>query len=405
MIDTLGAFADPDLSLDGAGSGSLADLTFAVKDLFAIAGRVTGAGNPDWLRTHAAEVATAPAVETLLKAGASLRGITLTDELAFSLNGRNHHYGTPLNSAAPDRIPGGSSSGSASAVAGCAVDFALGTDTGGSVRVPASHCGIFGIRPTHGSIAASGLVPLAPSFDTIGWFARTPQLLAAVGDILLPPYKAPPFSGFVIADDCLAELDPVVADAFDGVLALLRMEFGALEHGRILPVSFADAFEATRVLCVDELKRGHGDWIRETKPNFGPGLAKRFAAALEQPDSLVPPALSIRKRVADHLASLLAGGKIAVFPTAPAPPPRRDAPDETLEAYRFRAQRLTCPAGLGGAPQINVPAMIVDNVPVGLALIGAPGSDRLLLATAIQITTVLSNRSGKTTVLRSQTGD
>jgi amidase len=391
MLDVLGAFADPSFALDGVVNGPLAGRTFAVKDLYAIAGRVTGAGNPDWRRTHSPEPATAPVVQTLLATGASLHGITHTDELAFSLNGCNHHYGTPINSAAPDRIPGGSSSGSASAVAGHAVDFALGTDTGGSVRVPASHCGLFGIRPTHGRIPTSGLVPLAPSFDTVGWFARTPELLAQLGDILLPPDEPPTPSGsaFLIAADCLAEADSTVVAAFAAIIDKLVKTFGPIDRRPLLPVAPAVAFEATRILTVAEVKRSHGDWIRATKPRFGPGVAERMAAALEQSDDLEPPAADIRRQVTSHMRSLLSGGAIALMPTVPALPPKRDASKETLEAYRFRTQRLTCPAGLAGVPQINIPAMTVAGVPVGLALIGAGGSDRKLLAETARLFALL----------------
>ena len=168
-------------SIAGAAAGPLAGLTFAVKDAIDLAGFRTGAGNPDWSRTHPPATATAPAVQAVLDAGASVVGKTITDELTFSLNGQNIHYGTPINPRAPGRIPGGSSSGSAVAVAGELVDFALGTDCGGSVRAPASYCGIFGMRPSHGRISTDGVFPLAPSFDTVGWFCReTPNCLSAL---------------------------------------------------------------------------------------------------------------------------------------------------------------------------------------------------------------------------------
>ncbi|MDP6620082.1 MAG: amidase family protein, partial [Nitrospinota bacterium] len=174
----LGAFCDwTEVHLPGKAGGPLAGLRFAVKDLYDVEGHVTGRGNPDWLATHGPAESTAPAVARLVEAGATMIGKTITDELAFSLFGENFHYGTPVNTRAPDRVPGGSSSGSASAVAGGLVDFAVGSDTGGSVRVPASFCGILGIRPTHGRISLEGCMPLAPSLDTVGWFANDPELL------------------------------------------------------------------------------------------------------------------------------------------------------------------------------------------------------------------------------------
>lgn len=172
--------------------GPLAGVTLAVKDLFDVAGLPTGAGSPEWLATHPVPNESAAAVSRLLDAGAHIVGKTHTDELAWSLNGENAHYGTPQNPNAPGRIPGGSSSGSAAAVAGSLVQIALGSDTGGSVRLPASYCGIYGIRPTHGRIDLRGVVPLAPSYDTVGWFARDPMLLSTVGKVLLNASSAGP---------------------------------------------------------------------------------------------------------------------------------------------------------------------------------------------------------------------
>ncbi|HWI12737.1 MAG TPA: amidase family protein, partial [Burkholderiales bacterium] len=165
------------VELPGASSGPLAGLTFAAKDIYDVIGHRTGFGSPDWLRTHEPAASTAPVVQQLLDAGATMVGKTQTDELTYSLNGENAHYGTPVNVNAPGRIPGGSSSGSAAAVAAGLVDFALGSDTGGSVRAPASFCGIYGIRPTHGRVSLRGACPLAATFDTAGWFAREASLL------------------------------------------------------------------------------------------------------------------------------------------------------------------------------------------------------------------------------------
>ncbi|KAM1994603.1 hypothetical protein PS2_010425 [Malus domestica] len=182
----------------------LSGLTFAVKDIFDVAGRVTGFGNPDWARTHPAAESTAPAVSAILSGGATSIGITVMDEMAYCMNGENKHYGTPRNPCAPDRVPGGSSSGSAVAVAVGLADFSLGTDTGGSVRIPASHCGIFGFRPSHGVISTSGVTPLAQSFDTVGWFARNPAILNRVGRVLLQLPDTGPVvpTQLIIAEDC-----------------------------------------------------------------------------------------------------------------------------------------------------------------------------------------------------------
>ena len=179
-----GAFVET-FELAPTADGPLAGLSFAVKDLIDVADRLTGCGNPTWRDTHPPAAVHAVCVEQLLAAGAHAVGKTVTDELAFSLIGENHFYGTPLNAAAPNRVPGGSSSGSASAVACGLADFALGTDTGGSVRVPASNCGIWGLRTSHGFVSVAGVMPFAPTFDTVGILARSAEVLRRAAEVLL----------------------------------------------------------------------------------------------------------------------------------------------------------------------------------------------------------------------------
>ena len=203
-------------------------------------------------------------------------GKTYTDEMAYSLNGENVHYGTPTNPRAPGRIPGGSSSGSAVAVAGSLVDFALGTDCGGSVRLPASYCGIFGIRTTHGLVPADGVVDLAASFDTVGWFAREPQTLRRVGEVLLP--AAPTFvpTRLLIADDAFAFAGPEVSAALADAVDRLKATFTHHRHIQVYtgdPAAWSGIF---RVLQGSEIWRRHGAWIDAHKPSFGPGIAERF---------------------------------------------------------------------------------------------------------------------------------
>ncbi|CAN1232785.1 Amidase 1 [Linum perenne] len=206
----------------------LQGLTFAVKDIFDMAGYVTGFGNPDWARTHSAAASTAPAVLDVLKDGAKSVGKTIMDEMAYSINGENIHYGTPVNPCAADRVPGGSSSGSAVAVGAAIVDFSLGTDTGGSVRVPASYCGIFGFRPSHDTISTSGVVPMAQSFDTVGWFARDPLILKRIGQSLLhlSDQNTVILSQVIIADDCF-ELSSIPRDRLtQGLISSVEKLFG-----------------------------------------------------------------------------------------------------------------------------------------------------------------------------------
>ena len=203
MAGPLNAFVpDSDAHIAGIEGGPLSGLTFAAKDIFDVAGHVTGCGNPHWRATHGPAVTNAWVVQTLVDAGATMVGKTITDELTRGIFGENMHYGTPVNPRAPGRVPGGSSSGSASAVAGGLVDFALGSDTGGSVRVPSSFCGLYGLRPTHGRIPLEGMLLQAPSFDTIGWFARDAETFARVGREVLPAgVGAPRPRRLVIAED------------------------------------------------------------------------------------------------------------------------------------------------------------------------------------------------------------
>jgi amidase len=217
----------------GAPGGPLAGLRFAVKDLYDVAGEVTSYGNPDWARSHGVAASTAPVVLALLEAGARLVGKTKTVELAFGLTGENVWHGTPINPNAPDRFPGGSSCGSAAAVAAGEVDFAMGSDTGGSVRIPASYCGVFGFRPSWGAISLAGCCALGPSFDTPGWFAANAAVLARVGGEILPLGKAGEAGPLLQPDDVWANTDPKVAALLDTVGDLLAAEVAEVGPGAL----------------------------------------------------------------------------------------------------------------------------------------------------------------------------
>ena len=277
MHDPYNAFCrHTHVALNGAADGPLQGLSFAVKDVFDIAGHRTGNGNPVWLETHPPASRTASSVERLLAAGARMVGKTHTDELAYSLNGENAHYGTPINPKAPGRIPGGSSSGSAAAVAGGLVDFALGTDCAGSVRLPASYCGIYGIRTTHGLIPADGIVDLAASFDTVGWFARDPQTMRRVGDVLLPVSDFKP-KRLLIAHDAFAFAGPEVSEALAGPVSRVKEAFADHREICVYPGDPAAWPKIFRILQGDEIRKRHGAWIDAHDPKFGPGIAERFA--------------------------------------------------------------------------------------------------------------------------------
>lgn len=385
LDDGLGAFVPGSpVRLEGADSGPLSGLGFAAKDIFDIAGHVTGCGNPDWARTHAPAAATAPAVQSLLDAGATMIGKTVTDELAYSLNGQNHHYGTPTNSNAPGRIPGGSSSGSASAVAGGACDFALGSDTGGSVRIPGSYCGLFGIRTSHGRLALDGIMPLAPSFDTIGWFARDPALLRQVGEVLLGPEGETEPTGLLFPEDAWALADAPVRDALLPFLETLQARFGVAERVVLGEPGggLARWMLHFRHLQAAEIRALHGAWIAEAEPEFGAEVGERFAWALGLPAALAEDAKPEREAFADRLRDLLRNGALLCLPTAPGIAPLLDASLESLRMHRGRLLSLTAIAGLARLPQVTLPLAQVSGCPVGLSLVGMRGSDGLLLRLA-----------------------
>ncbi|MDJ0945511.1 MAG: amidase [Kiloniellales bacterium] len=384
--DTLGAFVPgTEVEIAGAGSGPLKGLSFAAKDIFDVAGTVTGCGNPDWASGHDPAAGHAVAVERLLVAGADLAGKTITDELAFSLNGQNPHYGTPTNANAPGRIPGGSSSGSASAVAGGLVDLALGSDTGGSVRIPASYCGLFGLRPTHGRISLAGVMPLAPSLDTVGCFAREAGALSrAFAALFDRPGPGGGFRRLLRAEDAFALAEPAAAEVLEPLLRRLEAVFGAAEDVTLAPEGegLADWVEHFRAILGGEAWASHRGWIAARRPSLGPELAQRFEWARGIPEAEIAAARDAREAVAGDLAERLGDDALLCLPTAPGIAPRIDATEEALLDHRYRVHRLTCIAGLARLPQISLPLASLDGCPLGLSLIGGPGTDEKLLALA-----------------------
>lgn len=384
MRDRLGAFCThSELTLPGAPEGPLAGLTFAAKDLFDVAGFVTGAGNPDWLRTHEPATKTAPAVQAVVDAGATLVGKTHMDELAFSINGENAHYGTPVNLRAPGRIPGGSSSGSASVVAGEMVDFALGSDTGGSVRIPASYCGTCGFRPSHGRISLAGVVPLAPSFDTVGWFAGKASVLERVGRVLLADSseRSRP-RRLLLADDAFAMADASVRSALQPAVDGLADMIGATVHVTLSGKGLEEWMLAFRILQGREIWTSHGDWIRRVGPSFGPGVKERFEWVATIDAGSIARAEPVREEVSARLDGLLAEGEVLCLPTAPTIAPLKDTPPQELGSVRDRIMALTCIAGLACLPQVSLPVGAIEGCPVGLSLMARRASDVTLLEVA-----------------------
>ncbi len=381
--DEVGAFVPgPRLDIPGAADGPLAGLDFAAKDLFDVSGHPTTYGNPDWARTHPPAAGTAPCVSALLQAGARLRGKAKTVELANGLTGENVWHGTPLNPAAPERFPGGSSCGSAAAVAGGLVEFALGSDTAGSVRVPASYCGVYGIRPSWGAVSLAGARGLAPSFDTAGWFAAGAGTLARVGDVLLPEGGAGALGPLLRPASAWANALPETAEALAPALRALERLLGPALPVEVAPEGLSAFYEHARCAIAEEVWATLGDWIEAEKPALGPGVAERFAAARAMDPAKAAAGRAFRRAFAARARALLAGGAVLAFPTAPGPAPLLGATQAEQNAVRESTMGVTAMSGLAGLCEVTLPAGRVEGAPVGFSLLAAPGRDRAALALA-----------------------
>jgi amidase len=377
---------DLEAPIAGSASGPLAGLLAAVKDLYDIAGTRTGGGSPEWLAARQPAHAHAAAVAKILAAGATVTGKTICDEFFFSGSGINAHYGTPVNVRAPGRIPGGSSSGSAAAVAANACDFALGSDTGGSVRMPASYCGVYGLRPTHGRIDLAGAMAMAPSFDVGGFFANAPGVLRRVGAVLLEGERvAGPVNRLMVAQDAFAEADAPVAALGHAFLARAARVLPQARETAIAPDGFDGWREAFRVVQGRETWASFGDFITRAQPRLGPGIKERMAYAATVTQAQADAARTIVGAARAQLRGLITPGTIVALPTAPCIAPRIDMTAEESESFRVRVMRLGCPSVLAGLPQISIPAGTVAGCPAGLSLIAWAGGDEVLLGLACDL--------------------
>jgi len=382
------AFVPHDLvkPIVGAPTGPLTGLTAAIKDMYAIAGERTGAGNPEWLARHEPELRTAPSVRKLLDAGATVIGKTVCDEFFFSVTGANAHYGTPVNPRAAGRLPGGSSSGSASATAAGACDLALGSDTGGSVRIPASLCGLYGLRPTLGRIDLGGAMAMAPSFDTAGYFVASPGLFAKVGRVLLDGGAVR--SGvhrLLVASDAFVEADAAVVALLKQVLRRSAEILPAAIEATVAPAGLAPWRQCFRVIQGREIWELYGEWITRNQPGLGSGVRERiaFAATVTADEAVAARRIQAEARARMH--GLLEPGTVLALPTAPSIAPPINLTLEELDHFRSRVMALTCIAGLSGLPQVTIPAGRVDGCPVGLSFVAWVGGDEALLDLAVAL--------------------
>lgn len=372
---------DEPIRRPGSHNGALANLTAAVKDMYDIEGERTGGGNPDWLAEQKPAKQHAAVVEKILAAGAKIRSKAVCDELFYSILGINAHYGMPRNANAPGRVPGGSSSGSAAAVGAGLCHFALGSDTAGSIRIPASFNDIYGMRPTHGRVDMTGAMPMAPLFDTAGWFASEQHIFRSVGEVLLDDARVPGTPDtLIVATDCFAQADPGVREA--GLTYLSNAaEFLPDSHDAVIaPAGFDVWREALRIVQARQVWESYGAFVERVNPKFGPGIDERMAFAATVTEGQAAEAREVVDAARETIRALVPVGTILALPTAPSIAPLAENPDEAkMDVFRTNVMRLTCTAGLGGLPQMSMPVLHVDSCPVGLSLIGWAGGDEALL--------------------------
>ncbi|HEX6870367.1 MAG TPA: amidase family protein [Micromonosporaceae bacterium] len=369
--------------------GSLAGLSVAVKDLFAVGGHPVGAGNPDWLAEATPAPADAAAVALLRRAGARIRGIAQTDELAYSLSGVNAHYGAPPNPAAPDRVTGGSSNGPAAAVALGEADIGLGTDTAGSVRVPASACGLYGLRPTHGAVPADGVVPLSVSFDTVGWLTRDASTLRAVGQVLLPPATGSPdrLARLLLPEPFFAGVESagVVRDAAARLARALSLR---VEGDQAWPGEQPELIRAFGAAQAVEAWRQQGPWIEAHPGSLSPDTEARFRFGAGVTQAEESQARDVIRRWRDEVLAMLGTDTWLALPAAAGPAHLRRADPEQVRAWRRATLRCTVLASACGLPSVVLPTRSPAGAPLGLALVAPPGADHHLLDAVATVSTI-----------------
>lgn len=372
--------------LPPSGAGKLDGTNFVVKDVFDLAGRVSGYGSPDWKKSHEKAPANAPVVSKLLAAGAALSGVSQTDELAFSLDGTNSHYGTPLNVQDDRRIPGGSSSGSGSMCAAGLCDFALGTDTAGSVRVPAAYQGIYGLRTTHGAISLQGVLPLGPSFDAVGLFARSPETMQDVVSVLLADNEAT-IKNVRIEKAAFLLLDPDIASLASRIFNTVEYVIGKLDR-HTNTVKLDELARRFGIMRGYEAWQAHGSWFESVKPDLSPLVAERLQACREVNGAQYQDSFDFRLGLKTYMRSYLPADTAILLPTTWSYAPLIESDGEVMALNRLRNIELNSLASFCGLPQLNLPFRLENDQPqkfFGFSLVGAYGSDAALVRLACRL--------------------
>lgn len=374
-------------SLDATADGVLSELTFVFKDLFDVKGYVTGAGNPAWLASHQKAQQSASLIDCLLAHGASCVGRVQTDELAYSLNGQNIHYGTPLNPLAPDCLPGGSSSGSAVAVANGEADFSIGTDTGGSVRVPASYCGLFGLRPTLGKLNLDNVFQLAKSFDTAGIFSHDLSILFDVFSVLTKQKQHGQKATKLYLDSALEKqlseqrLSTLKLCCQQADIELLSCDLLA-DTGQTL-----DRLSLLfRTIQGFEIIEEHEAWLTKHGDALDPSILQRVIWARTITSEQYSEAKAQQHTFKQQLLSQFNDMQgLWIIPTTPSGPPALTMAGEALAEYRSQLMGLTSIAGLAGFPQLHLPMPGLTEGPCGFSLMSIANNEADLFETGLSL--------------------
>ncbi|KAH0723879.1 hypothetical protein KY289_006923 [Solanum tuberosum] len=391
---------------------SLSGLSFAIKDNIDVKEYVTGFGSPAWKRMHEVATKTAMVVTALLKNGSTCVGKTIMDEFGLGITGENVHYGTPTNPKLPSHIPGGSSSGSAVAVAAELVDFALGTDTTGCIRVPVAFCGVFGFRPSHGAVSTIGVLPVSQSLDCIGWLARDPSVLHRVGHVLLqiPSIEPKRTRCFVIADD-LFQLCNVpkqktvyvvtkVIEKLSGYQTPKHLNLGQyiasnvpslkgfIEQSTIQQNGMSTLRALSSVMFLlqrYEFNTNYEEWMKSVKPRLGSQVTNHIAAAVTLAPENIKVLYKVRTEMRVAMQNLLKNDGILVLPTIADPPLKLKSRKGLSAEVHDRAFALLGIASMSGCCQAAIPFGEHDNYPISLSFIASHGTDKFLLDTVLDM--------------------
>lgn len=367
------------IAIEGSGEGSLKGLVFGVKDVFKILGTTWGNGHPEWLRTSSPDEFTSSMITKLLEDGADLVGKTVCDELCFSISGENWNYGSPINPHDPRRLTGGSSSGSAAATAGGLVDFALGSDCLGSVRVPASYNGVLGMRPTYGRVPNDGEVKYCDSMDVLGYVAENPASFKKISKVILGEDKEKfKFKKLLIAKDCFDIVNKDVKEALQPAVDYIASGFDLVEEVEVSVEGLEDWVETFRIIQGYEVWESYGGWVRKHKPYLPLGQEERLEWVSTITMTEYKKALIKMEKITKRMEELIPLDAILCLPTAASVAPLRSTPLEEINATRLQSSALLCISPLSGTPQITLPMINHEGVPLGISLIGAKGTDLAL---------------------------